>query len=249
MYKKNLRGVAILTVLIGIALLMAIVTELSSKETIYYKLAINERDALQAEALAQSGANFAQLLLLVQEPLQGYLTNFAKAGVQMPAYTVWDLMPIDSDLFKVIADASFLPDFGPKSENKEKIKEQQEQKKIEPEKVALEGPYIKPPGGYGGFRGRFTTLIEDEEKKISLRRWTELMPARRKFVADLIFRILNKPENSKYFDGTLGNTKNISPAQLVANLYDYISKDEQAVDVYAPADQWGRILVGDKRSI
>lgn len=248
--KKNPRGVAILTVLIAIALMMAIVTELSSRETIYYKLALNERDALQAEALAQSGANFAQLLLLVQEPLQGYLTNFAKMGVQMPSYTVWELMPIDSDLLKGIADGSFLPDFGPNTgENKQKLEQTQAQK-IEPEKIPLEGPYQTPPGGYGGFRGRFSTEIEDEEKKISLRKWTDLIPlARRKLIGDLIYRVLNKPEHIKLFDGTLGENKNITPAQLVGNIYDYISKEEQAVDVSAPADQWGRILVGDKKSI
>ena len=57
---KKSRGVAILMVLMALALMMAIVTELSTKEFVYYRLAINDRDALQAEALAQSGANFAQ---------------------------------------------------------------------------------------------------------------------------------------------------------------------------------------------
>ena len=80
--RKKVRGVAILTVLVSIALMMAIVTDLSTRETVYYKLALNERDALQAEALAQSGANFAQLVLIVQEPLQSYLTNFAKFRYQ-----------------------------------------------------------------------------------------------------------------------------------------------------------------------
>src|SRR5437762_2975429 len=105
--RKKLRGVAILIVLISIALMMSIVTDLSTRETVYYKLALNERDALQAEALAQSGANFAQLILVVQEPLQNYLTNFAKLGIKMPAYTVWELMPIDSNLLKGIIEGSF----------------------------------------------------------------------------------------------------------------------------------------------
>src|SRR5580704_15226873 len=108
---KGARGVAILTVLVSLALMMAIVTELSTKELVRYKLAVNERDALQAEALAESGANFAQLILMVQEPLQAYITNFAKMGIQLPAYTVWQIMPIDSDLLKGITEGSFMPDF------------------------------------------------------------------------------------------------------------------------------------------
>ena len=39
--RKKIRGVAILTVLISITLMMAIVTELSTRETVYYKLALN----------------------------------------------------------------------------------------------------------------------------------------------------------------------------------------------------------------
>jgi len=258
--RKKARGVAILTVLISIALMMAIVTELSTKETVYYKLAINERDALQAEALAQSGANFAQLVLIVQEPIQNFLTNFAKLGIKMPAYTVWELMPIDSFLLQGITDGSFLPEFGPKkagqsfetssTEMTTNTTTTKDTAKIsDTPKVPLSGPYEVPPGGYGGFPGHFSTEIEDEEKKISLRKWTELSFPRRKLVADLIYRLLNKPENAKLFDGTLGDNKHVTPAQLVGNIYDWMSKEDQAVDVSAPADQWGRNLVGDKRSI
>lgn len=254
--RKKARGVAILTVLISITLMMAIVTELSTKETVYYKLALNERDALQAEALAQSGANFAQLVLIVQEPLQNYLTNFAKLGIKMPAYTVWELMPIDSFLLQGITEGSFLPDFSPgkttkASEPSTPAGGGPEAAKTQTPKAPLFGPYVTPAGGYGGFVGHFSTEIEDEEKKISLRKWTEpqLSFPRRKLVADLIFRLLNKPENAKLFDGTIGDNKHVTPAQLVGNIYDWMSKEDQSVDVTAPPEQWGRNLAGDKRSI
>ncbi len=245
------RGVAILTVLVSLALMMALVTELSSKETVRYKLALNERDALQAEALAESGVNFSKIILTVQETLQVYLANFAKMGVQLPAFTVWELMPIDSDLLKGITDGSFMPDFGlggaktasSKSEAPPKVANETVAKE-----VPLFGPYEAPEGGYGAFRGRFSSEIEDEEKKISLRRWSKLDPPRRKIVADQLFRILSKPENAVLFDGTLGNKRNISPSQLIGNIYDYISEDDLAVDVSAPAKDWGRNLSGDKKS-
>jgi hypothetical protein len=250
--RKKIRGVAILTVLISITLMMAIVTELSTRETVYYKLALNERDALQAEALAQSGANFAQLLLMVQEPLQNFLTNLGKVGAKLPAYTIWELMPIDSFLLQGITEGSFLPDFSPnKSAQNADNKNKKSENIQETPKVPLVGPYVAPQGGYGGFAGHFSTIIEDEEKKISLRKWTEseLSFPRRKLIADMIFRLLNKPENAKLFDGSLGDNKNVTPAQLVGNIYDWMSKDDQAVDVSAPPEQWGRNLVGDKRSI
>jgi type II secretory pathway component PulK len=249
MRRKRLRGVAILTVLIALALMMAIITDLATKETIYYKLALNERDALQAEALAQSGANFAQLILMVEEPLQGYLTKAAEMGIQMPGYMLHLLFPIDSDLLKGAFGGELdIPDFisDKNKDNAEAPKRAPQEKEI----VSLEGPYEKGPGGYGAFRGRFSTEIEDEDRKISIKGWAELNPfKRRKLVADLIFRLLSKPEHQKLFDGTLGDNKNVMPAQLVANIYDWLSKEELAVDFSAPADQWGRLLVGDKKTI
>lgn len=251
--KKNhySRGVAILTVLVSLALMMALVTELSTKETVRYKLALNERDALQAEALAQSGVNFSKIILTVQEPLQLYLANFAKMGIQLPAFTVWELMPIDSDLLKGITDGSFMPDFGLDGAKKDNAQAKAPSKPIkdtEAKNVSLVGPYEAPEGGYGGFRGRFSSEIEDEEKKISLRRWSKLESPRQKIVADQIYRILSKPENSVLFDGTLGGNRNIGISQLIGNIYDYLSDEDLAVDVSAPAKDWGRSLSGDKKS-
>lgn len=251
--KYKARGVAILIVLVSLALMMAIVTELSTKELVYYKLAVNEREALQAEALAQSGANFAQLVLAVQEPLQSILTSFAKNGINLPNYTVWELLPIDSTLLKGITEG-FLPDFGLGGEEKAKEKEEPAEKKEgegtgeNKEKAVVKtfGPYEAPPGGYGAFVGSFSTQIEDEERKISIRRWTKLPSfPQRKMIADQIFRYLNKPENAHLFEGTLLSNR-ITPSKLIGNIYDYMSEEEGAVDVNASAQDWGKIFSGSK---
>lgn len=247
---KKIRGVAILTVMVSLALLMAVVTELSTKELVRYKLALGELQALQAEALAQSGANFAQIILTVQEPLQSYLANFAKMGVQLPAYTVWELMPIDSDLLKGITEGSFIPDFGLSGDKKDKAEPQTKKTLVSENKaknVPLTGPYETPEGGYGAFLGRFSVEIEDEEKKISIRKWSTLPSPKQKMIADQIFSILSKPENSILFDGSTGNNKNISPSQLIGNIYDYISSDDRSVDVTASKERFGLDFLGDKR--
>lgn len=57
------RGVAILLVLVSLALLATIVSDLSTKEFVRYKLIINDRDSLVAEVLAESGANIAKLVI------------------------------------------------------------------------------------------------------------------------------------------------------------------------------------------
>ena len=46
----------------------------------------------------------------------------------------------------------------------------------------------------------------------------------------------------------MGNTTNVRPGQLIGNIYDYISDDERAVDISAPAARWGLDKLGDKRA-
>ncbi len=250
--KKQARGVAILTVMVSLALMMAVVVEVSTKEIVRYKLALNERDALQAEALAMSGVNFAQIILTVQEPLQKYLTKFAETGVQMPAYTVWDIMIIDSDLLKDVTSGSYVPDLNFSDDKKKEEEDKAEKKKEEGEKpkdVPLFGPYQAPEGGYGGFRGRFSTIVEDEERKISIRKWPKISSLpKRKMIAEQINHILSKQEYQSLFDGSMGNEQ-ITPAQIVGRIYDYISEMDQSIDVTAPKESFGRDGVGDKRSL
>lgn len=224
------KGVAILMVLVALALLMAVVTEISLKETVRYKLAINERDLLQAEGLAKSGANFAQLILMVQEPLQGYLTNFANMGINLPAYTIWNLLPLDSNLLTNFSNGDL---FG-SSEKKDQAEKEK--------KVNFFGPYEAPEGGYGGFLGSFSMTITDEESKISLRKWVSpaTTPPQKKAIADQIIYILSQNKYKKFFDGSFKNSQVVNPSQLVGFIYDYMTEGEIAVDVNAQSANWGR---------
>jgi type II secretory pathway component PulK len=238
--RSNSRGFAILTVLVSIALLLAVVTELSTKEFVRYKMAINERDSLQAEALAQSGANLAQLILVLQEPVQEQLANLANMGIQLPSYTLWSLVPIDSELFRGVSEGSFMPDLGLGGKNAAAPKKEVKEAKAKPE-INLRGPYENPPNGFGGFEGTFSTEISDEESKLSIKKWATLSsPERRKAIADQIIKILETPENAILFDGSTGDNKGIMARKLVGNIYDYSSASETAVDIDAPRETFGR---------
>ena len=93
-------GVALLSVMMGLALMSAVVTEMSYNEMVRYKLAIYERDSVKAESLAHSGLNIARLLLAAQGAIQPMLTQLAAAQVPLPAHTLWQLIPLESDLLK-----------------------------------------------------------------------------------------------------------------------------------------------------
>ena len=86
-------GVALLSVMMGLALMSAVVTEMSYNEMVRYKLAIYERDSVKAESLAHSGLNIARLLLAAQGAIQPMLTQLAAAQVPLPAHTLWQLIP------------------------------------------------------------------------------------------------------------------------------------------------------------
>ena len=93
-------GVALLSVMMGLALMSSVVTDMSYNEMVRYKLAIYERDSVKAESLAHSGLSIARLLLAAQGAIQPMLTQLAAAQVPLPAHTLWQLIPLESDLLK-----------------------------------------------------------------------------------------------------------------------------------------------------
>jgi type II secretory pathway component PulK len=130
-----MRGMALLVVVVGLGLLAAVVTDFASNETVYYKLASYERDALKAEALANSGVEFARLFLALQSRLQPYVTSMAAAGLPLPSYAIWDLLPLSSSFMSELASGRIAESLG--VDVKETLKKRAELK--EKSKAALEG--------------------------------------------------------------------------------------------------------------
>lgn len=232
---SRINGVAILTVMISIVLMMAVITDLSSKEMVKYKIAMNERDALEAEALAYSAVNFSQIILMLQEPLQDMLAKAAEYGIPLPHYTVWKILPITSDLLATFLSEGSIFDFDNKKEEKKS------------ENQRITGVYTPPKDGYGGFRGTFKSEITDEESKISIRKWSRLNSfPKRKLVFDQLLSILQKPENQFLFDGSLKDNNPYSAKNILGNIYDYTSEQDFAINVDALADNFGREKASDK---
>ena len=231
---SRVKGVAILTVMISIVLMMAVISDLSSKEMVKYKIAINERDALEAEALAQSAINFAQVILMLQEPLQDMLAKAAEYGIPLPHYTVWKILPITSDLLSTFLSEGSLFDF----DNQDKQKSDNQR---------ITGPYTPAKNGYGGFRGTFKCDISDEESKISIRKWSKLNSfPKKKLIFDQLLAILQRPQYQFLFDGSLKDNNTFSAKNILGNIYDYTSAEDFSINVDSTADNFGREKMGDK---
>jgi type II secretory pathway component PulK len=86
--RNESRGVALLMVMMGIAIMTAVVSDLNYNETVRYQMCVHTRDSVKAEALAAGGLNWGRLFLVIQGKIQNFITNFAGMGVPLPAYTV-----------------------------------------------------------------------------------------------------------------------------------------------------------------
>jgi general secretion pathway protein K len=127
-------GVALLMVMVALALMSAVVTDLGTNELVRYRLAINDRDALKAQALAESSINVARLLLAMQSAVQPLLTQLSAIGIPLPAHTFWEIIPLDSELLRGLTSGSLQSaigvDVGPAlEERKAKREEKLEEKK------------------------------------------------------------------------------------------------------------------------
>ena len=230
-----------------LVLLSAVVADLSYRESIRYKLAVHHRDALQAQALAAGGIEFARLILVVQPKLQSYLNAASRLGMPLPAPVVWQLIPLHSDLFKGLVSGDLLTSLG--MDVSEALQNRQ-QKESEGDSVKNPQAFVKPKGGFGAFHGSFSVEIVDEESKISLRPWAAqtTVTKLKKAVADKLYALFSPARYDDLFRSQAGATS-VDRWSLVGNLYDYTQSGDRRIDPQAPEKIWGRPTGGSKSSL
>ncbi len=240
-------GVALLIVLMALALMSAIITDLGANELIRYRLACNDRDGMKAEALAESATNMARLLLAMQDAVQPLITQLASSGIPLPAHTFWQLVPLDSELLKGLTSGALQSSLGldvSKSieERKAKMQEELEEKKadFDPDKEgAGKGPFEPPEGGFGFFAdesrgesGSFKADIQDEEQKAAtLRGWgRDIAPEKCTAVVKRLMTVLQPERYDFLFEDRDAQGNRTDRAELVANLYDWIDENQETTD-------------------
>ena len=242
-------GIALFTVLIGLAMMSAVVTDLGANEMVRYKLAAHDLDAMKAQALAESGVNTARLVLAIQAAVQPFLSQLAQAGVPLPAHTVWQLIPLESELLKGVTTGELQSALGMDvSDSLADRAERMEEKREEAEfgfdaesEGAGDEPFVPPEGGFGAFDGNFSVEIEDEERKaVSLRGWSVATGAARFTTAQRLFTLFQPKRYDFLFEERDSWGNRTDRKELVANIFDWIDTNEDATDPEAEAAQWGR---------
>lgn len=247
--KEAPHGIALFSVLIALALMSSVVTDLGYNEMVRFKLAANDRDALKAQALAESGLHVSRLLLAVQAAVQPMLSQLAQAGIPLPAHTIWELVPLESDLLKGLTTGELQSalglDVSAKLEAREAARQEKLQESATEEPLygdeAFEIPdrFEPPAGGFGAFDGGFSVKIEDEERKVvSLRGWTSAQD--RFVVAQRLYTVFMPERYDFLFDERDSWDERTDRYQLVANIHDWIDTNEDGTDPMAEPANWGR---------
>ncbi len=259
-------GVALMTVLLALALLSAVVTDLGANEMIRYRLAVNDKDALRAQALSESALNMSRLLLAVQAAVQPMITQLAAAGIPLPAHTIWQLVPMDSDTLKGLTSGELQSAFGMDvsaslaKRHEEHLTKQEERKSkfdekkagIDDENILASGVFEPPEGGFGAFDGAFQVneIVDEEQKVVSMRGWGTSISQKERF--ERARRLNAVFQNEKYdflFEDRDVFGQRTDRAELTANIYDWIDDNEETTDARADALNWGRATGGSEEAL
>lgn len=252
-------GIALLVVLLSLALMSAIVTDLGANEMVRYRLASNDRDALKAQALAESSTNLARLLLAMQDAVQPLITQLSATGIPLPAYTFWQLIPLDSELLKGLTDGQLQTAIG--MDVSSALEERKAKRAAEmEEKLATfdanrdgagKAPFEPPEGGFGAFDGTFKATIQDEEQKAaSLRGWSKIIPPAECFArAQRLFEVMTPERYDFLFEDRDAQGNRTDRFELVANIYDWMDENKEATDGRADISSWCRGVAGSEDAI
>ncbi len=241
---RKQQGVALLLVMISLALISAVVTDLGYQENIRYKLAIYQKDAAKAEALAKGGLNVARLFLVVQEKLQTYLTDLAATGVPLPGHTIWTLLPLESSLFKSLVTGDLANSIGSNIEDSltQRAKKNRDRKEVE--------GFSRPVGGFGNFDGSFDIEIIDEESKISVANFAKSNDQKKRVITkNLLLALFADDQYAAVFEGRYSIERVLDQHELLGNIFGYIDAPDHIIDVSAEDKQWGRRGSGSKKSL
>lgn len=210
--RQEERGVALLLVVVSIAILAAVAADFAYSSRVDLELAVHQRDALRAEYLAKSGLGMSRLLLQFQKQLDTSMQNLSSTlpGIGGINLQLWRMAHIDCQtLGRFLPDASDAGFGGTK--------------KPPSEVGGLGTPFID----YGGFRGCYGTLIEDEESKLNVNQLDSLLTAGAGGAAvQRLYLLLTDKRFEFVFDKEDANKVKVNATDALINIKDWADADD-----------------------
>lgn len=211
--RQRERGVALLLVVVSVAILAAVAADFAYSSRVDLELAVHERDALRAEYLARSGIGMSRLLLQFQKQLDQSMQNLTSS---LPGIggsinlQLWQMAHIDCQTL-----GRFLPDGADAGFSGVK--------KPPSEVGGLGTAFID----YGGFRGCYGTLIEDEESKLNVNQLDSLLTAGAGGAGvQRLYLLLTDKRFEFVFEKEDANHVKLNASEALINIKDWADADD-----------------------
>ena len=249
------RGVAMLLVLVGLAVLALVANEIRYNSVVELRLATNQRDELRASYLARSGIGLSRLMLRFQKQLDGIqLPNLGgllqQLGGAGGAGALGGLLggaggagaagalaglagggsapsSMSIQLWRMAKiDCHMLQMMVPEvSERSPLTAPKASGKKLPFDDDNPELALAQQRRQFGGFTGCFDTVITDEEERINLNK----LDAPQLSAMVLASQLLTTFADKKYeflFEKEDSNRVKVTPQEVITNLRDWVDEDE-----------------------
>ncbi|MGV3623112.1 MAG: general secretion pathway protein GspK [Archangium sp.] len=230
------RGVAMLLVLVGIAVLALVANEIRYNSVVELRLATNQRDELRAHYLAKSGIGLSRLMLRFQKQIDsiqipnigGLLnqitggggaagTNPLAGGGGSMSIQLWRMAKIDCHMLE-----QMVPEIDEKGQA---IAGSIKNKKFDFDDENPELAQAQSSRRFGSFSGCFESKLTDEEERINLAK----LDAPQGTSAGLLLQLIQTLTDKKYeflFEKEDSNRVKVTPDEVIVNLRDWIDEDE-----------------------
>lgn len=246
--KRSERGVAMLLVLVGIAVLALVANEVRYNSVVELRLATNQRDELRAHYLAKSGIGLSRLMLRFQKQIDqiqipniggmlGGLLGGAAGGANPLAALggAGGANPLAGggggsmsiQLWRMAKiDCHMLEQMVPEIDEKgQAIAGSIKNKKFDFDDENPELGKAQAKRRFGSFTGCFDSKLTDEEERINLAK----LDAPQGTSAGLLMQLVATLGDKKYeflFDKEDSNRVKLTAPEVITNLRDWIDEDE-----------------------
>lgn len=243
---RSERGVAMLLVLVGIAVLALVANEVRYNSVVELRLATNQRDELRAHYLAKSGIGLSRLMLRFQKQIDqiqipnisgmlGGLLGGAAGGANPLAGGAGGANPLAGgggggmsiQLWRMAKiDCHMLEQMVPEIDEKgQAIAGSIKNKKFDFDDENPELGKAQAERRFGSFTGCFDSKLTDEEERINLAK----LDAPQGTSAGLLMQLVATLGDKKYeflFDKEDSNRVKVTAPEVITNLRDWIDEDE-----------------------
>ena len=207
-------GVAILTAVVTIAIMVAIVTEVTYLSRSKSVIAYNQRNRVQAYWLARSGINIYTLILAANNQLgqNSYIQQFGLGD------SLWQMIPyLNTGLMRMLFATE-----GSNSVSDESIEQFKADGTVSEEvsELTREGTSVFNDRNFLDFEGDFSAELVDNESRIDLNQLNTDQPLQEIPAAQQLFSLMNSEEAAQWF-----LEQNIDRWEIIGNIKDWVDID------------------------